>query len=592
MEVGEKPASEATDTAVAVNSGEKTQPLKLNFAELFGDDHDEPTPEIEVVATEKRRKNREKERKLVNDDPHPANSHGGDDFSSMSDIELRSAIERQTKNLALAGKLPDKGEKLKAKLKCLEEELQRRELRQKEVANGFEKPMHSESSSNNGFSDGSMQEAPSSQCSIFATCLLKTLDNPKVEQNTSNQASSAFVREISCLNPCDKSKRKSTVKLPQGKRAKPGPSAKEFYAWKPKDQSPRNGVKNGKQAGRVSSFGSLPLLNEKTADTNNNEDSQALNTNGSIKDKAVVLVDEEAPELIEKKQKANDLPSTPNDGKIYYPSREDPESLEIFRSELKCLEPEECLTSTIMNFYIRFLQELYCSTDSSQHNFYFFNTYFYSKLQEAVAYQSDKEAFFLKFRRWWKGVNIFQKAYIFLPINEDNHWSLAIICIPDEECDSGLMILHLDSLGVHSSSSIFDNIKCLLINEWRILNKDVDLVNIPIPQRIWQRLPRRIENKYIVVPRQTNDYDCGLFVLYYMEQFIREAPKRLTRQLSTMFGKHWFKPQEASSLRGKIKKILQEEFNEEPKQDSWTWEPVCLPVNAETTKSIDRAEIS
>uniref|UniRef100_A0A803L0I4 Ubiquitin-like protease family profile domain-containing protein n=1 Tax=Chenopodium quinoa TaxID=63459 RepID=A0A803L0I4_CHEQI len=539
MEVGEKPASEATDTAVAVNSGEKTQPLKLNFAELFGDDHDEPTPEIEVVATEKRRKNREKERKLVNDDPHPANSHGGDDFSSMSDIELRSAIERQTKNLALAGKLPDKGEKLKAKLKCLEEELQRRELRQKEVANGFEKPMHSESSSNNGFSDGSMQEAPSSQCSIFATCLLKTLDNPKVEQNTSNQASSAFVREISCLNPCDKSKRKSTVKLPQGKRAKPGPSAKEFYAWKPKDQSPRNGVKNGKQAGRVSSFGSLPLLNEKTADTNNNEDSQALNTNGSIKDKAVVLVDEEAPELIEKKQKANDLPSTPNDGKIYYPSREDPESLEIFRSELKCLEPEECLTSTIMNFYIRFLQELYCSTDSSQHNFYFFNTYFYSKLQEAVAYQL-------------------------------------------KEVDAVSM-----SVEYRSSKS-----SCLLINEWRILNKDVDLVNIPIPQRIWQRLPRRIENKYIVVPRQTNDYDCGLFVLYYMEQFIREAPKRLTRQLSTMFGKHWFKPQEASSLRGKIKKILQEEFNEEPKQDSWTWEPVCLPVNAETTKSIDRAEIS
>jgi len=35
--------------------------------------------------------------------------------------------------------------------------------------------------------------------------------------------------------------------------------------------------------------------------------------------------------------------------------REDPESLEIFHSELKCLEPGECLTSTIMNFYIRFV---------------------------------------------------------------------------------------------------------------------------------------------------------------------------------------------------------------------------------------------
>lgn len=32
--------------------------------------------------------------------------------------------------------------------------------------------------------------------------------------------------------------------------------------------------------------------------------------------------------------------------------------------------------------------------------------------------QADREDLFLKFRRWWKGVNIFEKAYIFLPIHE------------------------------------------------------------------------------------------------------------------------------------------------------------------------------
>lgn len=35
------------------------------------------------------------------------------------------------------------------------------------------------------------------------------------------------------------------------------------------------------------------------------------------------------------------------------------------------------------------------------------------------------------------------------------HWSLAIICIPAKEDESGLIILHLDSLGLHSSSHIF-----------------------------------------------------------------------------------------------------------------------------------------
>jgi len=39
------------------------------------------------------------------------------------------------------------------------------------------------------------------------------------------------------------------------------------------------------------------------------------------------------------------------------------------------------------------------------------------------------------------------------------HWSLVIICIPDKEDESGPILLHLDSLGLHSSKSVFDNIK-------------------------------------------------------------------------------------------------------------------------------------
>lgn len=35
-----------------------------------------------------------------------------------------------------------------------------------------------------------------------------------------------------------------------------------------------------------------------------------------------------------------------------------------------------------------------------------------------VPLQIDKETSFVKFRRWWKGVDIFEKTYIFLPIHE------------------------------------------------------------------------------------------------------------------------------------------------------------------------------
>ncbi|XLU31811.1 hypothetical protein S245_067877, partial [Arachis hypogaea] len=73
--------------------------------------------------------------------------------------------------------------------------------------------------------------------------------------------------------------------------------------------------------------------------------------------------------------------------------------------------------------------------------------------------QSDRATFVVKFKRWWKGVNIFQKAYVLIPVHEDLHWSLIIICIPDKGDESGPIILHLDSLSLHSSRSLFDNIK-------------------------------------------------------------------------------------------------------------------------------------
>ncbi|GFQ05928.1 ubiquitin-like-specific protease 1d [Phtheirospermum japonicum] len=62
------------------------------------------------------------------------------------------------------------------------------------------------------------------------------------------------------------------------------------------------------------------------------------------------------------------------------------------------------------------------------------------------------------------------------------------------------------------------------------------------------------------VPQQRNEYDCGLFVLFFMERFLEEAPERLKKKDLDMFGKQWFRPEEASGLRRKISDLLKEEF--------------------------------
>ncbi|XP_024186880.1 ubiquitin-like-specific protease 1D isoform X2 [Rosa chinensis] len=244
---------------------------------------------------------------------------------------------------------------------------------------------------------------------------------------------------------------------------------------------------------------------------------------------------------------------------IYYPSRDDPDSVEICYKHIKCLDPQTPLTSPVMNFYIRYLHQ---QASSSRATFHFFNTFFYNKLRNVVSEQkNNKKNPFDKLRRWWKGVHLLQKAYILIPVNDMFHWSLVIICIPDKE-ESQPIVLHLDSSGLHCSRSIFQNITSFLKEECCYLDHEAGLSDLPI-SGYWKYLCDHIEEKVLEVPQQKNHYDCGLFVLLFMERFIEEAPERLQKKDLAVFGRHWFKPEEASILRSKIRKLLMEKFRNE-----------------------------
>ncbi|CAF2141761.1 unnamed protein product [Brassica rapa subsp. narinosa] len=100
---------------------------------------------------------------------------------------------------------------------------------------------------------------------------------------------------------------------------------------------------------------------------------------------------------------------------ICYPSRNDPNFVEVHLKDLEFLAPQKFLTSPVMNFYIRFLQKQVPSADQTSEDFHFFNTYFYQKLCDALTHKgNDKEAFWIKFRNWWKSSDIFQYEWNYL----------------------------------------------------------------------------------------------------------------------------------------------------------------------------------
>ncbi|XP_059649015.1 ubiquitin-like-specific protease 1D [Cornus florida] len=545
---------------------EKKRRLDLDWEQIMprsGDD--DPPPVLEVTTTT-----------TTTSQPPSAAAMDGEElqdsqrfeFERLGDRELNDDISRIRVNIdKFSEKLPDKGEKLRARLKLLQYERERRQrLRLEKDDDGCEVSAQSKP----GVSDDFKQEAPSSlppSQSSFTSIFQR-----KLEENSDCRTVNAFDKKFT-LSPCDRRKMRQKGQSSTRARHKSSSSSRQSSFQCPSSLSDDKRIlSNGNQKGGHSSTRSTLHFGKKlcTLISKKGDVFQVVPPNDSRRKngKTVVLVDEEEPQLIEMTEQANIADDSMKESKIYYPSRDDPESVEICYSDMECLAPETYLSSTVMNFYIRYLQQSTSPKDRARCDYHIFNTYFYKKLKEAVLNKpSGKETLFVKFRRWWKGVNIFQKAYILLPIHENLHWSLVIICIPDKEDESGPIILHLDSLGLHFSNSIFDNIKRFMIEEWNYLNQGEAPSDLPISERIWKHLPRRIDGKPITVPQQRNDYDCGLFVLFFMERFIEDAPERLKKSDLEMFGKQWFRPEEASGLRRKIRKLLMEEFHNAIKEN-------------------------
>ncbi|XP_059308496.1 ubiquitin-like-specific protease 1D isoform X4 [Lycium ferocissimum] len=437
---------------------------------------------------------------------------GEEGISHLSITELIDKIARLKKSLSsnIGARLPDGGQKLKANIKLHEDELERRKRvgSQKEVDGCVRHDFCSIGAPDN-FEPQASPSVSSSQAT-FAACFLNKLEAKQAESKPAN----AFQEELYALNPCD---RKSTLnnQFSKRKRHKRESLSQEAHYKFPVDNGEQVlnvDLKGRDSSSRCSEESITICFSEKTKASQARSSYTRRHANGE----AVVLVDEGEPDAIKETEQVDQVVER-KVTKIYYPSRVDPESVEICCSDMESLAPEAYLSSTIMNFYIRYLQKTKLHADVDA--YHFFNTYFYQKLKEAVlTKQNEKEASFVRLRRWWKGVNIFEKAYIFLPIHEE-----------------------------------------FLVQEWKFLRQG-EVPALPISDKIWENLPRRINENIIPVPQQRNEYDCGLFVLFFMERFIEQVHGRLKKKDFAMFGRRWFKPEEASCLRMKIRCILKIEF--------------------------------
>ena len=96
-------------------------------------------------------------------------------------------------------------------------------------------------------------------------------------------------------------------------------------------------------------------------------------------------------------------------------------------SDLERLDEGEYLNDNLISFYLRYLeQRLEEERPELAKRVYFFNTFFFATLTSA--HKSRKCFNYEGVQKWTRSVDLFTYDYIIVPINEQAHWYLAIIC--------------------------------------------------------------------------------------------------------------------------------------------------------------------
>ncbi|XP_011220416.2 sentrin-specific protease 7 isoform X3 [Ailuropoda melanoleuca] len=258
---------------------------------------------------------------------------------------------------------------------------------------------------------------------------------------------------------------------------------------------------------------------------------------------------------------------------IVYPPPPTKGGLGVTNEDLECLEEGEFLNDVIIDFYLKYLI-LEKASDELVERSHIFSSFFYkcltrkeNNLTEDNPNLSMAQRRHKRVRTWTRHINIFNKDYIFVPVNESSHWYLAVICFPwleeaiyedfpqtvsqhsqvqqsqhdNKTIDNDLHSTSTLSLGTKDSHSTETNTSvpkkmckrpCILILDSlkaaSIQNTVQNLREyLEVEWEVKRKTHREFSKTNMVdlcpkVPKQDNSSDCGVYLLQYVESFFKD----------------------------------------------------------------------
>ncbi|KAF8861196.1 cysteine proteinase, partial [Acephala macrosclerotiorum] len=197
----------------------------------------------------------------------------------------------------------------------------------------------------------------------------------------------------------------------------------------------------------------------------------------------------------------------------------------IDKQDIYRLDEGEFLNDNLVTFYLFWLENrLEERNPDVAKRIYFHNSFFFEKLSKPAKGSKDiinYEAV----KKWTAKVNLFDYDYIVVPVNENFHWYVAIICNaprlanqpkkgkkkgppPRKHDPSAFRIITLDSFhGAHSPC-------CTKLKKYLLQEMKTKL-------HIEAQDPGSVGMTAKNIPVQSNYSDCGLFLLNYIEEFLK-----------------------------------------------------------------------
>ncbi|CAL8288342.1 unnamed protein product [Lota lota] len=302
---------------------------------------------------------------------------------------------------------------------------------------------------------------------------------------------------------------------------------------------------------------------------------------------------------------------------IQYPAPPSKGSITVTTEDLACLQHGHFLNDVIIDFYLKYLllEKVHAGFSERCH---VFSSFFFKQLSRRRAQGEDAPALLNKEMRhqrvktWTRHVDIFTKDFLFVPVNQEAHWYLLVICFPGlegvqhqeppvththshtytcrnlmcvcvcvcvgvfpgglrerkgskEVCLHGNQTHHLvrPGSGAHLCVCVCSPVACILVMDSLKLSAHENACRLlrDYLQVEWQVRRGRSRlftantmcSAVCLLPLQDNSSDCGLYLLQYAESFLQNPVVHFDLPVRL---EGWFPRQQIRSKRDQIRSLV------------------------------------